>query len=167
MTRKDFELIDPIIESTKEVFETMVDLEINVTEKESVKIAGISSYTSLIGMNGIHKIGDQEISFRGNLSITWPESVFVKIANLMLGEEYTSFSNEIADTGNEIANMVMGNAKKLLAAQGYIIGMASPTLIKGGEYELIRKGVERFQRVNFESKIGSFHLEISYSDKGI
>jgi chemotaxis protein CheX len=54
----------------------------------------------------------------------------------MLGEEHTAIDKDIEDAVGEITNMISGNARKLLEAEGYTITAAIPTVVSGRDHKI-------------------------------
>lgn len=155
----------PFIDALSDTFETMVQSKIKAhtpTIKEESTAKG--DITSLIGMNGEVERDGKVNPIKGLLAISFPLPVYLKIASAMLMEEYTEFNEEIADTGSEIANIVMGNAKNGLNAQGYKIEMASPSTVRGPEHHITYPSGTTVIEVTVSSDHGDFSLELCYQE---
>ncbi len=90
----------------------------------------------MIGMNGTLSQNGKDSEFNGLIALSFSKEVYLKIASAMLMQDFTDYNEDNEDVGAEIANIVMGNAKNALVAQGYKIGMSSPTRIKGKDHEI-------------------------------
>jgi chemotaxis protein CheX len=64
----------------------------------------------------------------------------------------------------EIANITMGNAKKVLAEKGYLIEMSIPTSVSGKGHEI--KAQEKVVTITtpLDCDFGTFYIELSYED---
>lgn len=159
------EFSKPFLEGTKETFKIMMDSDLKV-HSPSIKVDNKpkGEITSLIGMNGtVHKEG-KDLEFKGLIAFSFSKEVYLKMASAMLMQEYDDFCEDIEDTGSEIANIVMGNAKKVLAEQGYKIGMSSPTTIKGIGHEIKYPSKNQVIETIISSEFGDFSFEICYSE---
>lgn len=131
-TKYFIEFSKPFIAAAKNVFNTMVFTEIS-TENPYIKKEhkSIGDISSILGVSGKIKRDGKEFDYKAMLVLSWPYDTYFKIASAMLMETYTSYSDEIADVGGELANMIMGNAKRDLTGMGYTTNMAVPSSING------------------------------------
>ena len=159
------EFSKPFLDSLKETFQMMIQTEIKphtpVFKKDGVAKGDISA---MIGMNGLVEREGVEKTFKGLLVISFAEEVYVKMASRMLMEEFTEYNDENGDAGSEIANIVMGNAKKGLTPQGYKIDMATPSTVRGKSHELKYPSKTTVIEIEIKTDIGSFSLEICYQE---
>lgn len=155
----------PFIDGLKETFSTMMQTELKAhSPKVKDSAVTLGEYSAIIGMNGTVTKEGATKDFRGQIGISFSESVFLKVASAMLMEEYTEYCEDIADTAGEIVNIVMGSAKKALAPQGYEIGMATPSTIRGKNVEIkYPKGTTTIE-TTIESALGQFVFEICYQE---
>ena len=155
----------PFLDALKETFTMMVQCNLT-THSPSVKSSTTAKgdITALIGMNGLLETNGEDKPFKGLMAISWPEEVYIKMASKMLMEEYTEFNSEIADSGAEIVNIVMGNAKAQLANQGFKIEMATPSTVKGKDHELKYPTNTTVIEITCSSECGDFVLEICYQE---
>lgn len=121
-------------------------------------------YSAIIGMNGKLEDGENQVSFKGSMSVTWEHDCYLKSSSKMLMEEYTELNDEIRDAGAEVVNIIMGKAKTVLAEQGYKIDMSTPTVVIGHDHELQYQKDVTTVTTPFESELGMFWLEIGYRD---
>ena len=68
---------------------------------------------------------------KGSLALSFTASCIFAILSNMLGETYTELNDEIYDAVGELTNMISGDARKHLEAEGLIITAAIPTIISG------------------------------------
>mgnify|MGYP003688522821 FL=1 len=127
----------PFLDALTETFNMMVQTKITA-HSPTIKTTNIANgdITALIGMNGSVNRDGVEKGIKGLMAISWPEELYVKLASRMLFEEYPEYCDDIADSGAEICNIVMGNAKNGLSPLGYKIEMASPSTIRGKNHEI-------------------------------
>lgn len=156
----------PFIEALKEVFKVMMSTEIQVQNpklKKDNKARG--EITALIGMTGTVTKDGNEHSFDGLIALSFEKQVYLKVASAMLMEEFEDYREDMEDTGCEIANIVMGNAKKVLTPQGYKIGMATPTRIKGQDHEIKYPNNTIVIESIITSSLGNFTFDICYRQR--
>ncbi len=126
MEIKDLEegISKAIKESTKEVFSTMLMMEVNAEESFVRDEKNVS--TDLI--SSLHFFGDQ---YMGKIAIFSSGAVACHIANAMLGTETTEVNDEIKDGMGEIVNMIAGVAKVKLANTLGDMHLLTPWVIAG------------------------------------
>src|ERR1700744_6373713 len=56
-------------------------------------------------------IGITSPSFKGSISLCFPEKTFLGIMGKMLGETYTSITKDVEDGAGELTNIIFGAAK--------------------------------------------------------
>jgi chemotaxis protein CheX len=98
------------------------------------------------------------------MAISWPEDVYIKFASKMLFEEFDEYCDEISDSGAEVVNIVMGNAKGQLNPLGFKLEMATPSTIKGKQHEIRYPAKTTVIEITVSSDIGDFTLELCYQD---
>jgi chemotaxis protein CheX len=147
-----------ISEATQEVFTTMLALE--AVSGEPVVSQSEPGYhenvVALLGLTG-------QWSGSGQLSV---EPLFAcKIASQMLMAEYSSVDNDVLDAIAEIANMVVGNIKNLLEPELGPMGLSTPTIVYGGEFETRVAGTVDRVTTPFTCGDGSLTVRILLSPK--
>jgi chemotaxis protein CheX len=155
----------PFIDALKETFKVMVSTEITPHSprlKSDSKARG--EITAMIGMNGVIEKNGQQLKFNGLIALSFSKEVYLKIASAMMMQEFTDYHEDMEDTGAEIANIVMGNAKKVLAEQGYKIGMSTPTRIKGKDHEIKYPSNTVVVETSISSDHGEFTFDICYQE---
>ncbi len=165
VTNNFIEFSKPFVEVSKNVFETMVFTKLE-TQKPQIKEGTTSQgdISAILGVTGKLKREDKEIPYRGMLVISWPYETYIKIASAMLMEEYTEYGPEIADVGSELANMIMGNAKRSLAEMGYTSDMAIPSIIEGPGHNLKYPNGTTVILIPINSAHGPFYMELCYTE---
>ncbi len=155
----------PFIDALKDTFEMMVQTKLE-TLSPKIKTTAVANgdITALIGMNGSVARDGAEKDFKGLLAISWPEDVYVKLAGRMLFEEYTEYCDDISDSGAEICNIIMGNAKSGLTPLGYKIEMATPSTVKGKNHEIKYPNGTTVIEIEISCDVGNFTLELCYQE---
>lgn len=119
----------PFLDATHSVFESIISTSIRIGKPE-IKRGSLTSFdiNSITAVTGFF---NETEKYSAQLVFSWPQETYVKIASAMLMEEYREFTEEIEDIGNEISNIIIGNAKRSLVEFGYTTSMAIPSMIKG------------------------------------
>ncbi len=146
------ELSEEIIESAKEIFSTMVMMEIAVNgEMTSKSVALHESISGVIGLAGTHK---------GVLAIHIPNKVAMAITSAFLGMDVDEINEDVEDAVGELANMLGGNVKSILSANGRDISLSLPSTITGQDYDFQpTKEAERII-IPFRCDAGEFAIDL-------
>lgn len=163
--KRYLEFCKPFIDAFREVYSTMLETELDTkapyTKKEATS-HGI--YSAIMGINGVYEGTKEKKEFRGSLVITWTKEAYLNSAGKMLMEEYTEIDEEIKDVGMEICNITMGNAKKVLAPNGFKIKMSIPTSVTGEGHILKCENGVMTVVTPIESPLGQIVIELNYDD---
>ena len=154
----DVKLINSFLIATKNVVEMMASIEVRAGTpalKTNNRTSGIVS--GLIGMAG------EQIS--GNMLVSFDEKCILAIVSNMLGEIYTSVSEDVADAVGELTNMISGNAKIELNKAGYQFEMALPVTIVGKDVEITQMSRAPLLCIPFETDAGKFSVEAHLENK--
>lgn len=143
---------DKIIDSTKEIFSTMVMMEVTVSsEGVGEDHVHSESISGIIGLAGTHK---------GVLAIHMPNTVAMAITGNFLGMEVTEVGEDVEDAIGELANMLGGNVKTILSEKGRDIELSMPSTISGKEYGFQpTKDAEQIM-IPFSTEAGGFIVEL-------
>jgi chemotaxis protein CheX len=122
------ELAEAIRVSTAEVFSTMLGLELTagevfVEKEEAVPASGV---VSIIGLAG---------AWVGSGSLSCSAQFACKMASHFLQEEYSAVTEDVLDTVAEVTNMVVGNVKTHLENRLGAMGLSTPTVIYGRNFQ--------------------------------
>ncbi|MCC6156747.1 MAG: chemotaxis protein CheX [Deltaproteobacteria bacterium] len=149
------EYINPFLDSMINVLSSMAYTQAT-PEKPFVKNGkgAFGDVTGIIGIAGP--------STKGSLAITFPEPVILMIASKMLGEDYSQMEPIVIDMVSEIANMVLGGAKKVLSEKGYRFDMSIPSTIMGKDHTITHKTKGNVIVVPFNTEQGQFFIEITF-----
>ncbi len=153
----------PFIEASKKVFETMVYTKLE-PQKPTIKKDSIScgDVSAVLGLTGKIDVDGLETEYKAMLVLSWPYQTYFKIASAMLMETYTEYSTDIADVGGEIANMIMGNAKRELSEMGYSTNMAIPSMIEGERHTIKYPAGTTVIIIPIKSAHGDMFMELCY-----
>ena len=137
--------INPVLTAVISTLETMAQLEAvpgTPVLKDSAKAPGI--ITGIIELKGPKACG--------SLALSFPEPVILDIYNKMLREDKTAIDEMVVDLVGELANIVMGGAKKEFDEQGMKFGLTLPTIVDGKNHHIIHP---------IKGKVISLPLDIS------
>jgi chemotaxis protein CheX len=155
----------PFLDSLKDTFRIMLATELTAHSpkmKKHNKAHG--EITAMIGMNGTVEKNGKTQDFNGLIALSFSKEVYLKIASAILMQEFTDYHEDMEDTGPEIANIVMGNAKKILATQGYKIGLSTPTRVKGVNHEIKYPSNTIVIETTMTCPLGDFVFDICYRE---
>jgi len=124
----DVRFINPFLEGTISVLKTMAFVEPR-PGKPRLKTdnRAVGDVSGIIGLTG---------DATGSLALSFSEGCIIKIVNNMLGESFTALNDDIKDAVGEITNMISGDARKRLEADGFKIIAAIPTVVSGKNHEI-------------------------------
>jgi chemotaxis protein CheX len=122
------ELANYVISAAKEVFTTMVmmELEDHYPLREPVTKLNCS-ITGMVGLAGLYS---------GILSIHCPQQLALNITSNMLGMDVDEVGEDVSDALGEIANMLGGHVKQVLSKGGLDLNLSIPTVISGESYTI-------------------------------
>lgn len=119
-------LPDKITATVQEVFSTMIMMEVAPETPTTGDINPLlESVSGLIGLAGTH---------RGMLAIHLPAQLAKEVTGNFLGMTVESIDDDVRDAIGELANILGGNIKTHLSANGKDIKLSMPTTIYGEEY---------------------------------
>lgn len=152
----DANLINPFIEATLHVLETMASTRAEAgkpyLKKDQVARGDVSG---VIGMTG---------ETRGTISISFSEASILPIVSNMLGEEMKEMNEEIKDAVGEVTNMISGQARKRLDEQGRSLKAAIPTVIMGKDHSITHMTTHPIIAIPFSTDNGEFTIEVCFEE---
>ncbi len=145
------EIQDKMIEATREIFSSMVMMEITVKEMMEDHGPLTNTITGMIGLAGTHK---------GVLAVHFPYSVAMAITSSFLMMDVEEINEDVHDAVGEIANMLGGNVKTILSEKGRDIDLSLPSTISGSQYSFQSdKAVDKVI-IEFDTGNGTFMVEM-------
>lgn len=146
------DLSEKIIESAKEIFSSMMMMEIAVNGQQTTKSMALKeSISGVIGLAGTHK---------GVLAIHIPNKVAMAITSAFLGMDVDEMNEDVEDAVGELANMLGGNVKSILSENGRDISLSLPSTITGQDYDFQpTKEAERII-IPFRCDAGEFAIDL-------
>jgi len=136
------EMVQAIQAATAEVFTTMLNLsvmpgEVFVEKEEAVPNSGV---VSLIGLAG---------SWVGSGSLACSACCAAKIASALLMAPYDGIDEDVLDAVAEVTNMIIGNVKTALESRLGAMGLSTPTVIYGRNFQTRSSGNQEWTVVPF------------------
>ena len=136
------ELADAVKAATHEVFSTMLSVEVTAEEAfaEQDKETPGSGVVSLIGLAG---------AWVGTGGVSCSASCACKIASHLLMTEYESINEDVLDAVAEVTNMIIGNVKTTLENRLGGMGLSTPTVIYGRNFQTRSGGNQEWTVIPF------------------
>ena len=153
----DVRLINPVLETMVNVLSTMANVRPDVG-KPSLK----QNEIAMGDVTGIMSMVSPQV--RASLAITFTKPVILDIVRRMLGEELQEIDDTARDLTGEMANMVVGGAKNLFAAQGYEFDMSTPSILVGKDHTIHHAFSGKTILLPFTAESGQFFVEICFED---
>lgn len=147
----DQSYIIPFIKSVQNVFETMLQLPVQVA-KPSLRQNGEPSYdvSGIIGMSG---------DVEGTVVLSFPTATAERVVSVFTGTELAHTHADFADAVGELVNMVSGGAKAQFT--GKKVSISCPSVVIGkGHMVFGRKDVVAIC-IPCQSDLGDFNVEVS------
>lgn len=150
----DAAIINPFVESTVEVAETMAQLSVAIGKaqlKENNNAQG--------EVTGIIELASQK--HHGSLAITFEKAALLLVYKKMLGETLESLDDSALDLAGEITNMVCGSAKQKLSLNGYDFDLTQPSILTGKNYQVEHKWGGPVLTLPLQLDEGIIYIEVS------
>jgi chemotaxis protein CheX len=147
----DQSYIIPFVKSVQNVFETMLQLPVQVGAP-SLKKSGSPSYdvTGIIAMSG---------DVQGNVTLSFPTATAERVVSLFTGSQLTKAHEDFADAVGELVNMISGGAKAQFA--GKQVSISCPSVVVGSDHQVF--GSKDLVRIVIPcaSDCGDFAVEVA------
>ena len=148
------ELSQQLSEVTREIFQSMLSLEITSGEAtDKLSNCHANSVTGMVGMTGLYK---------GVLAIHASIEMAKKITSQMLFMDVDEVDEDVLDAMGEMANMLAGNIKAALSSNGKDIELSVPSAVTGEKYSLDIKTPGEHLIVPFTTDFGSFSVQFNF-----
>jgi chemotaxis protein CheX len=136
------DLVHAIRAATEDVFTTMLNLtvapgDVFVEKEEAVPSSGV---VSLIGLAG---------TWVGSGSLACSAAFAAKIASALLMTDYEAINEDVLDAVAEVTNMIIGNVKTALENRLGAMGLSTPTVIYGRNFQTRSTGNQEWTVVPF------------------
>jgi chemotaxis protein CheX len=123
------EHVNAFLIATTEVIAAMASLKV-VPAKAYLKKDDVATgdVSSIVGLTGTPT---------GSFSISFDKESILKIASNLFHEEITKLDSDVAEAAGELANMISGQARKMIEKKGDICVGAIPTVVAGEGHNLV------------------------------
>nr|WP_320116681.1 chemotaxis protein CheX [uncultured Desulfuromonas sp.] len=140
------------IDSTREVFETMIMLEVTPQPAMPVLVSNFTdSVSGMVGLAG---------GCKGMIAIHAPDDVAMDITTRFLGLDVDEVNEDVTDAFGELANMLAGNVKMFLDESGKDITLSVPSYVFGADYHVECTAEADWVMIPFESDSGEFLVQL-------
>ncbi|MBN1344764.1 MAG: chemotaxis protein CheX [Phycisphaerae bacterium] len=146
----DVKYINPFVAAVRNVFHTMLGVEVKIGKpyvKDDERAS--ADVSAIIGFSG---------DAAGCVVISFPKDVGVKAASTFAGMELGEDHPDFADALGELANMVAGNAKKDF--EGVEISISLPSVIIGQSHKVSRSNTFPRVVIPCDTSLGQFYVEV-------
>ena len=151
------DIVAAIKSSTGEVFSTMLSMEIDsceILEPQIVASHPASGIISVIGLAG---------KWAGTGSVACSASFACLMSSMFLMAEYKTVDEDVLDAIAEITNMIIGNVKNALEVKVGEMGLSTPTVIFGRDFQTRSARTHDWTGVRFRSGEHEMAVQMSLS----
>ncbi len=153
-TQMEVKYINPFITSIHNTMETMV----GITPERMPPY--VKDHNRVQGdISGIIGFADKNIT--GSVALSFPTAAALKIYHLMMGEIATRLSSDVQDIVGELANIVVGGAKKEFSEMGLSFHISIPFVVLGRDHIISHKFGTPVVVVPFKIGDDTFSMEIT------
>ena len=151
----DVKYINPFIESTYHVLDTMAKIKAEggspYIKKDRIARGVVSAVIELTG----------DVS--GTLSISFEETCILNIVSSLFNAE-VEMNDEIKDTVGELCNIITGQARQKLFELGLNIKAGIPELIMGEKHSIKHSSDDRVIGIPFSCANSCFTIEVCFDE---
>ncbi|MCP3941226.1 MAG: chemotaxis protein CheX [Desulfobacteraceae bacterium] len=150
----DVTLINPFINATLSVLETMAFITVTVgkpyVKKDNVAVGDV---TGILGLTGVAN---------GTIAVTFEEKCILAIVSNMFGETMETLNEDITDAVGELTNMISGQARKELEVIGKEFKAAIPSVVTGRNHSIRHYSEGPKIAIPFSTDGGDFTIEVCF-----
>jgi chemotaxis protein CheX len=150
----ELEIAEAIRTATQDVFSTMLSLEMTAGKVETGDPSS-NQRTGVVALLGF--AGD----WIGSGALCCEGSFGCRMAAQLLMSEYDAVNEEVLDAIAEVANMIIGNVKTFLEQRLGAMGLSTPTVIYGRNFETRNVGSREWVSVPFTCGEDTLAVQIS------
>ncbi|PCJ21626.1 MAG: chemotaxis protein CheX [Gammaproteobacteria bacterium] len=150
--------INPFIEATASVLETMVGISVEPQGNVALKLncGPLGAITGIIPL--------ESDANRGSFAISFSEPAILGITHRLLGDEVTEIDDSVVDAVGELTNMVAGGAKAKLVDNGFDFDLTRPKVIQG-DVDILHPYEGPTIFLMFDTSVGDLALEICFEQR--
>lgn len=151
----DANYITPFIRSIKNVFTTMLQLDVDVQDP-NIKSDNTASFdvTGIIGLSG---------DVVGSVVLSLPTNTAEGVVGRFTGTELTSDSDDFADAIGELVNMVAGGAKAMFTDRD--VSISCPSVVLGDNHRIASPKHVPCIVIPCSTDCGAMAIEIMIDDR--
>ncbi len=150
----DVTLINPFINATINVLETMAFMEVNAGKPFlKTDLVAIGDITGLMGLTGVAN---------GTVAVTFESKCILAIVSNMFGEKMDEINSEIIDAVGELTNMISGQARRELEEVGRSFKAAIPSVVAGPKHSITHYTDGPRIAIPFSTSSGDFTIEVCF-----
>lgn len=150
----DVAYINPFIRSTKQVFSTMLKLDVTIGKPTISSTLPRYDVSGIIGMSG---------DVVGSVVLSFPTPVARQIVGKFIGQEHPPESEDFADAVGELVNMISGAAKSQF--EGKSVSISCPSVIIGAGHQVARPSDTMCISIPCTVYCGSFSIDVAIRAK--
>ncbi|MDX8400137.1 MAG: chemotaxis protein CheX [Gallionellaceae bacterium] len=151
----DVLIINALMDSLFQIFSTMVKLKIQPgipeTKQDNISRGVVSALTSM-----------QAEGVNGSVALSLTLPAIRQISLGLLDQEITSVNKDAVDLAGELANMLVGGAKRILSEQGFDFDMQSPQLLQGEDHKIIHHFSGQTALLPIKINDDEFFIELNF-----
>ena len=157
---ENFDVKSHITASAQETFETMLSMEISVSDEAPPEQSGENRMVGTLNFAG-NIIGIINIQITNNFGY--------QMAASMLGIEPDEVEsiNEVKDLLAEITNIVGGNVKSALNDAGFPCVLSTPAITYGTDFTIKSLNMERYERHVFQHESDTIFIEVGLKSQEV
>jgi chemotaxis protein CheX len=146
--------ITPFIESTKNVFSTMLKLQVSVGKPYMLdNLQSRYDISGIIGMSG---------DVVGMVVLSFPSASAAAVVSKFVGNPVSVDSDDFADAVGELVNMVSGAAKAKF--EGKSVSISCPSVVIGPNHKVAQPSDTTCICIPCTSACGEFSLDVAIRD---
>lgn len=149
--------INPFIRSTREVFDTMIHVPIQLgrpaLKDPNARTHKLFKISATVGLNG---------ATQGTVILSFSETVALALASALAGENFKFLGTDAIDALGEIANMIVGSAKKDLP--GGQVSITCPSVKPTAD--ITYPPAKPVITIPFDTPTGRFAIEVVVDRQG-
>ncbi len=151
---ENFDIRAYVINSIVEVFDTMVSMEIEVSDSDPPVTSGVNRMVAAVNIAG-NAVGIFNIQVTSELAR-------LMMANMLgIEPEEVEDDEEIKDLLAEISNIVGGNLKSALNDAGHHCVLSTPSITYGADFTIKSLNMQRFERFVFKYQQNFIFVEVA------
>jgi chemotaxis protein CheX len=138
------DLVAAMKAATVEVFSTMLGMEAiagEILTEHTVSASNVSGVVSIVGIAGV---------WAGTGGVACSGALACRLSSQFLMTEYESVNDDVLDAVGEITNMIIGNVKTALEERLGPMGLSTPTVIFGRNFQTRSARTHEWTMIPFE-----------------